>query len=88
MSSEQYGTPTKEKTSFKESASTPLGHPCIICGATPSEKAHYPITEKMGGILTIPLCHYHHIGELHQWGVDTFTKKYKKQIRKYFYQGG
>lgn len=62
-------------------------HHCIICGAPNVEKAHFPRTEKRGAEdwKILPLCHECHIGELHQWGVDTWLSKYKVKVFDYLY---
>jgi len=52
---------------------------CCICGATPVEDAHWPITKKMGGAFTIPLCRECH-NEYHQHGDTTFYDHYKRKI--------
>jgi hypothetical protein len=55
---------------------------CCVCGATPTENAHWPITEKMGGEFTIPLCRKcHH--EYHTSGDVTFYSKYKRRLGGY-----
>ena len=53
--------------------------PCCICGGLPSEQAHWPITKKMGGEFTIPLCRECH-DEYHQHGDVTFYDHYKRKI--------
>jgi len=66
--------------------SFPSGSSCIICGATPAEQAHWPITEKMGGKFTIPLCRECH-SEYHQHGDVTFYDHYKRKIGEWLARG-
>lgn len=61
----------------------PPGSSCIICGTTPVENAHWPITEKMGGTFTIPLCHDCHIGDLHNQGDVTWYSNNKHKIMEW-----
>jgi len=63
-------------------------HNCIFHKSRKSEKAHFPKTEKAGGLSShvIPLCHDCHIGELHGVGIDTYLCIYKHQIFGYFYE--
>lgn len=58
---------------------------CIHHRSRTPEMAHFPETEKMGGVHTIPLCHECHIGELHGIGVDSYLCLYKKQIFNYLF---
>jgi hypothetical protein len=62
------------------------GSSCIICGATPAEAAHWPITKAMGGRFTIPLCRECH-SEYHQHGDITFYDHYKRKIGEWLVQG-
>jgi len=59
---------------------------CIICGATPAVQAHWPITDKMGGEFTIPLCAKCH-DEYHVKGDVTFYKNYKRKIGEWLARG-
>ena len=59
---------------------------CIICGATPAVQAHWPITDKMGGKFTIPLCAKCH-DEYHVKGDVTFYKNYKRKIGEWLARG-
>lgn len=36
-----------------------MTHPCLICGATPTDAHHFPRTRRYG-TATIPLCRVHH----------------------------
>lgn len=58
---------------------------CIHHRNRKPEMAHFPKTEKMGGIHMLPLCHSCHIGELHVIGVDSYFSLYKDQIMDYFF---
>lgn len=54
--------------------------PCLICGGK-SQHHHESLSGgTMGGKCddreSLPLCHYHHNEERHQWGRETFYKKY------------
>ena len=58
------------------------GSPCILHPQRVAENAHWPITEKMGGKFTLPLCRECH-NELHTIGDVTFYAKYKRKIGEY-----
>jgi len=75
--------PTSKSTTDEPPASDSPS-PCCICGATPAENAHWPITDKMGGLFTIPLCRGCH-NEYHAKGDGTFYKNYKHKIGEYLY---
>jgi hypothetical protein len=60
-------------------------HGCIHHRDRTPELAHFPQTEKMGGVHQIPLCHDCHIGELHKIGVDSYLSLYKNQIFDYLF---
>ncbi len=72
----------KPQMPVQKATSSP-GSSCIICGGLPVEDAHWPITKKMGGTLTLPLCNKCHIGDLHQHGDIEFYTKYKRKIGKW-----
>ena len=55
---------------------------CVVCGKTPVENAHFPLG-KLHGEFTIPLCHFHHIEDLHRIGVDTWFSQNKRSLEKY-----
>jgi hypothetical protein len=62
------------------------GLPCLICGTTPSEQAHAPhpssgTSHKADAEAVVPLCHFHHIEELHRIGVASFEAKYREELR-------
>ncbi len=60
---------------------------CIHHRNRKPEMAHFPKTDKMGGLKThvIPLCHLCHIGELHTIGVDSYFSLHKNQICDYLF---
>ncbi len=58
---------------------------CIHHRNRKPEMAHFPKTDKMGGINRLPLCHECHIGELHTIGVDSYFSLYKDQIMDYLF---
>jgi hypothetical protein len=62
-------------------------HSCIFHEKRKSEKAHFPRTDKAGGLSShlLPLCHECHIRELHGIGVDSFLCLYKNQIFDYVF---
>ena len=60
----------------------PGSPPCCVCGNLPTEKAHWPVTKKMGGKFTIPLCGECH-REYHQHGDVSFYDHYKRRIGAY-----
>jgi len=65
-------------------------HPCAICCLTPgrpvpsgSECAHVGGKRRHGDRENcVPLCHWHHIGELHTMGIGSFSRKYKVNLRR------
>lgn len=57
-------------------------HTCILHPARPSEYAHFPITDKMGGEFGIPLCRECH-AELHQIGDISWYGLYKRKLGAY-----
>jgi len=57
-------------------------HPCILHPARPSEYAHFPLTDKMGGKFGVPLCRECH-AELHQIGDISWYSKYKRKLGEY-----
>ncbi len=59
---------------------------CIHHRNRKPEMAHFPKTDKMGGIHVIPLCHLCHIGELHIVGVDTYFSMYKDKIFDFIFE--
>jgi len=69
--------PQSPSTQDKPPDSGPLF--CCVCGGHPAEKAHWPITERMGGKFTIPLCRGCH-EEYHTCGDVTFYERYKRKI--------
>ena len=57
--------------------------PCLICAAagdqqqTPTEAAHVHAKRNGGDWGNVcPLCHFHHIEQLHHWGQETFERAY------------
>jgi len=56
-------------------------HACILHPDRASEGAHFPITDRMGDKLKIPLCHECHM-ELHNGDV-TWYGKYKRKLGVY-----
>lgn len=53
-------------------------HPCLACGAVPSENAHVRnggMGRKADAKYIVPLCHTHH-EELHRRGQDSFEVRY------------
>lgn len=71
----------KPQMPVQKATSSP-GSSCIICDVTPAFDAHWPITDKMGGKFTIPLCAKCH-DEYHVEGDITFYKNYKQKIGKW-----
>jgi len=53
--------------------------PCLLHPERKAEQAHWPITAKMGGKFTIPLCRACH-NEYHDIGDVSFYSKYKRKI--------
>jgi len=73
----------KKPMPIQKATSLPPGSSCIICDSTPVEDAHWPITKKMGGKFTLPLCHECHMGFLHTKGDGTFYMAYKHKIMEW-----
>ena len=67
---------------IQKATSLPPGSSCIICSATPAENAHWPITKKMGGKFTLPLCRECH-NALHQQGDVTWYANNKHKIMEW-----
>ncbi len=59
---------------------------CCVCGSSPAEAAHFPLTKAAGGgdEDVIPLCRECH-SEQHNVGVTTFFEKYGVLIFKWMY---
>jgi hypothetical protein len=65
--------------------SPPEGGPsCLLHPDRVGERAHFPITEKMGGKLTVPLCRECH-NEYHNIGVWTWAERYARKWAEYLY---
>jgi hypothetical protein len=86
------GKPEMEKRRMEEPIqadpisleSPPHPAPCLLHPERAGERAHFPITEKMGGKLTLPLCRECH-NEMHNIGVWTWAKNYAHQWSNYLY---
>lgn len=76
--------PTGRATQFKEFVKS---CPCIICGKTPSDPHHFPVTKGAGGNAVdgwvIPLCREHH-SEAQEGGKD-WVWTYRKQWGAFYY---
>jgi len=59
---------------------------CIHHRNRKPEMAHFPKTDKMGGVHVLPLCHSCHIGELHGIGVDSYFSLYKDKIMDFVFE--
>jgi hypothetical protein len=59
---------------------------CCVCGEMNVERSHYPRTKGAGAGESewVPMCRSCHT-ELHHYGVDTFTAKYKAKIWAWVY---
>jgi hypothetical protein len=58
-------------------------HGCLACGRAPSENAHAwnrGKSRKGPPESIVPLCHHHHIEDLHQHGVKTFEKTHWRML--------
>lgn len=58
-------------------------HGCLACGRAPSENAHTwnrGKSRKGPPESIVPLCHHHHIEDLHQHGVKTFEAKHWRML--------
>lgn len=72
--------PKRKREAFSRAYGSPQrvawvkGHPCIVCGAIPSENAHTRTggaSRKADACWIVPLCKKHH-AELHRHGINTF----------------
>ena len=73
--------PEPEYTSWSQYVKA---QPCLICGATPVDGHHFPITKAAGGNFTIALCRQHHT-ECHTMGVVTWFDKYRRPLERFLW---